>query len=182
DEHRDHLAQLWSAFSAVAASNPHAWIRRRFEPEELRDPSPSNRMVGVPYTKFMNANNAVEQGAAFIVCSVERAEALGISRDRWIFPWAGTDAHEHWFVSTRWSLAEAPAIRLAGRAVFELAGIEPDDVAHIDVYSCFPSAVQIASAELGLGSGIGSDRPLTVTGGLSFAGGPWNNYVSHSIA
>src|SRR5699024_7979894 len=92
DEHRDHLAQLWSAFSAVAASNPHAWIRRRFEPEELRDPGPSNRMVGCPYTKFMNANNAVEQGAAFIVCSVERAEALGISRDRWIFPWAGTDA------------------------------------------------------------------------------------------
>ena len=26
------------------------------------------------------------------------------------------------------------------------------------------------------------DRPLTVTGGLSFAGGPWNNYVTHSIA
>ena len=25
-------------------------------------------------------------------------------------------------------------------------------------------------------------RPLTVTGGLTFAGGPWNNYVSHSIA
>lgn len=26
------------------------------------------------------------------------------------------------------------------------------------------------------------DRPLTVTGGLTFAGGPWNNYVTHSIA
>jgi acetyl-CoA C-acetyltransferase len=69
-------------------------------------------------------------------------------------------------------------MRLAGRAALDLAGVGPDDIAHADVYSCFPSAVQIAAAELGLGT----DRPLTVTGGLSFAGGPWNNYVMHSIA
>jgi acetyl-CoA C-acetyltransferase len=37
--------------------------------------------------------------------------------------------------------------------------------------------------ELGLaGPGGGDDRPLTVTGGLSFFGGPVNNYVSHSVA
>ena len=182
EEHRDRIAALWSSFSEVAEANPHAWIRRRFSPEELRDPSPSNRMVGFPYTKLMNANNAVEQAAAFVVCSAERATALGVPRDRWVFPWAGTDAHEHWHVSNRWSLAEAPAIRLAGRAVLELANVGVDDLAHLDVYSCFPSAVQIAAREIGLGSGVGSDRRLTVTGGLSFAGGPWNDYVSHSIA
>ncbi|HEX2577941.1 MAG TPA: hypothetical protein VHK88_16450, partial [Aquihabitans sp.] len=103
---------------------------------------------------------------------------LGIATDRWVFPWAGTDAHEHWYVSNRWDLAEAPAIRLAGRAALELAGVGVDDLAHVDVYSCFPSAVQIAAKEIGLPA----DRPLTVTGGLSFAGGPWNDYVSHSIA
>jgi len=162
----------------VAASNPNAWIQRAYSPAELRDPTPSNRMVGFPYTKLMNANNAVEQAACFVVCSVERARALGIAADRWVFPWSGTDAHEHWFVSHRWNLAEAPAIRLAGRAALELAGVGVDDLAHVDVYSCFPSAVQIAAREIGLGT----DRPLTVTGGLSFAGGPWNNYVSHSIA
>jgi acetyl-CoA C-acetyltransferase len=48
----------------------------------------------------------------------------------------------------------------------------------VDLYSCFPSAVQVAAAELGLGV----DRPLTVTGGMSFAGGPWNDYVTHAIA
>jgi len=178
DEHRDRLAQLWSGFSEVAASNPNAWIQRAYSPAELRDPTPSNRMVGFPYTKLMNANNAVEQAACFVVCSVERARALGIAADRWVFPWSGTDAHEHWFVSNRWDLAEAPAIRLAGRAALDLAGVGVDDLAHVDVYSCFPSAVQIAAREIGLGT----DRPLTVTGGLSFAGGPWNDYVSHSIA
>ncbi|MBA3282139.1 MAG: acetyl-CoA acetyltransferase [Acidimicrobiia bacterium] len=178
DEHRDRLAQLWSGFSEVAATNPHAWIQQAYSPAELRDPTPANRMVGFPYTKLMNANNAVEQAGCFVVCSVDRARQLAIPTDRWVFPWSGTDAHEHWFVSHRWNLAEAPAIRLAGRAALELAGVGVDDLAHVDVYSCFPSAVQIAAREIGLGT----DRPLTVTGGLSFAGGPWNNYVSHSIA
>lgn len=178
DEHRDRLAALWAGFSEVAAANPHAWIREAYSPAEIREATPDNRMVGFPYTKRMNANNAVEQAGAFVLCSVERARSLGIPTDRWVFPWAGADAHEHWYVSNRWSLAEAPAIRLAGGAALELAGVGVDDLAHVDVYSCFPSAVQIAAKELGLGT----DRPLTVTGGLSFAGGPWNNYVSHSIA
>lgn len=177
-EHRDRLARLWAGFSDVAATNPHAWIQRSFTPAELRDATPANRMVGFPYTKLMNANNAVEQAAAFVVTSVERARALGVPADRWVFPWSGSDAHEHWFVSHRHSLAAAPAIGVAGRTALDLAGIGVDDLAHVDVYSCFPSAVQIAAKEIGLGT----DRPLTVTGGLSFAGGPWNNYVSHSIA
>ncbi len=178
DEHRDRLGRLWSGFSEVAAANPHAWIRRAYTPEEVREATPENRMVCFPYTKVMNANNSVEQAACFVVCSVERARALGTSPDRWVFPWAGTDAHEHWYVSHRHDLSEAPAIRIAGRRALALAGVDVDDLAHVDVYSCFPSAVQIAAEELGLGT----DRPLTVTGGLSFAGGPWNDYVSHSIA
>jgi acetyl-CoA C-acetyltransferase len=40
-------------------------------------------------------------------------------------------------------------------------------VTHVDLYSCFPSAVQIAAAEIG----CPTQRDLTVTGGLTFAGG-----------
>src|SRR5205823_1200871 len=85
------------------------------------------------------------------------------------------------WVSERADLHSSPAIRAAGRALFELAGAGIDDVAHVDLYSCFPSAVQIGAAELGLGLAE-PDRPLTVTGGLSFAGGPGNNYSTHAIA
>jgi acetyl-CoA C-acetyltransferase len=178
EEHRRRIAALWSRFSEVAATNPHAWIQRRFTPDELATPTPENRMIGFPYTKLLNSNNAVEQGAGLILCSAERAEALGVSRERWVFPHAGSDGHDHWFVSNRRDLHSSPAIRIAGRAALDLAGIGVDDLAHVDVYSCFPSAVEIAARELGLGE----DRPLTVTGGLSFAGGPWNNYVMHAVA
>ncbi|CAN5713483.1 acetyl-CoA acetyltransferase [soil metagenome] len=177
-DHLVRISELWAGFSEVAAKNPHAWIQQAFSATELRTPSPDNRMIGFPYTKRLNSNNAVEQGASLILSSVERARALGVPAERWVFPQSGTDGHDTLFVSHRGDLHSSPAIRTAGRAALRLAGIDADDLAHIDLYSCFPSAVQVAAKELGLGL----DRPLTVTGGLSFAGGPWNNYVTHSVA
>jgi acetyl-CoA C-acetyltransferase len=178
DEHLPVLGGLWSRFSEVAAANPHAWIQEALTPEEVVTPSPTNRMVGLPYTKVMNSNNAVEQSAAVLVCSVEVAERLGVPRDRWVFPLSGSDAHEHPYVSHRDTLHTAPAVGIAGRAALAEAALTIDDIDHIDLYSCFPVAVQVGADELGLDL----DRQLTLTGGLSFAGGPWNNYVMHSIA
>jgi acetyl-CoA C-acetyltransferase len=180
DEHLGVIGRLWSRFSEVAATNPHAWIQQAFSPSEIVTPAPENRMVGLPYTKRMNSNNAVEQAAGIVVCSVGAAERLGVPRDRWVFPVSGTDAHDAAFVSHRESFHRSPAIRLAGRRALDLAGATVDDLAHVDLYSCFPSAVEVAADELGLS--LDGDRPLTVTGGLSFAGGPWNDYVTHAIA
>ena len=177
-QHRAHIGELWSRFSAVAANNPHAWIRDHFSAEEIVTASPSNRMVGYPYTKLMNSNNDVDMAAALIVCSAEWADSMGIARDRWVFPVAGSDAHEHNFVSHRWSFTDTPAIRLGARRLLDLAKWSIDDVDVIDLYSCFPSAVQLGARSLGLSL---HDR-LTCTGGLSFAGGPFNNYVMHAIA
>jgi acetyl-CoA C-acetyltransferase len=146
--------------------------------EEVRTATPDNRMVGFPYTKAMNSNWDLDQAAAVVLCSAEAADRAGVARDRWVFPWAGTDAHDTPHVTNRWSLAASPAIRIAGRAALALAGVGVDDVGHIDLYSCFPSAVQVAAGALGLDEG----RQLTVTGGLTFAGGPLNNYVTHSVA
>lgn len=178
EEHLVKVSELWSRFSHVAADNPYAWIRTPRSPEEIRTPGPTNRMIGLPYTKYMNSNNDVDQGAAIIMCSVAKARALGISDDRFVFPHSGSDCHEHAYVSNRWTFADTPAIALGGQRALELAGCSIDDIDIVDLYSCFPSAVQLGARSLGLGL----DRQLTRTGGLSFAGGPWNNYVMHSIA
>lgn len=178
DEHQRKVSELWSRFSAVAARNPHAWSPEYLSPEEIRTVTPDNRMIGFPYPKYMNSNIQTDQAAAVIVCSVAAAEAAGVPRDEWVFVHAGADAHDHYWLSERDDFVSSPALRECGRTVFSAAGIGPDDVAHLDLYSCFPSAVQVAAAELG----FGLDRDLTVTGGLCFAGGPANNYVTHSIA
>ena len=181
DAHRRRIGELWAQFSAVAAGNEHAWNRRAHTADEIWQPGPDNRMVSWPYPKLMNSNNMVDQGAVLILTSVERAEYLQIPSERWVFPYAGTDAHDTYEISHRASFDSSPAIRIAGRRALELAGTDIGDVELVDVYSCFPSAVQVAARELGLPVGD-PQRPLTVTGGLTFAGGPWNNYVSHSIA
>lgn len=178
DQHRSAIAALWAGFNAVAVDNPHSWDRVPMTAAEIREPSPSNRMVGFPYTKAMNSNWDLDQGAAIILCSATAAQAAGVDRDRWVFPHAGTDAHDTYSVTNRRDLHSSPAIEAAGARLFELSGRSAADLDHIDLYSCFPSAVQIGAAELG----IDLDRQLTVTGGLCFAGGPLNNYVSHSIA
>ncbi|MGQ0802706.1 MAG: acetyl-CoA acetyltransferase [Actinomycetota bacterium] len=183
EEHQQYVSELWSTFAAVAAANPFAWSRDAWSPEAIRAPSPDNRMVTFPYTKRMCANIEVDQAAAVLLCAYEAAQAAGVPDDRLVFPLAGADAHDHFFFSERASLAESPAIGIAGRAMFEAAGLRLDDVARFDLYSCFPSAVQIAMGALGLaGPQGGDDRPLTVTGGLAFAGGPANDYPTHAIA
>jgi acetyl-CoA C-acetyltransferase len=181
EEHRRRIGELWSQFSAVAADNPHAWSREPVPAEQIWQPGPDNRMISWPYTKLMNSNNMVNQGAVLILTTVEKATYLQIPTDRWVFPYAGTDSHDTYAIGERAELYKSPAIRIAGRRVLELAGVGVDEVDFIDVYSCFPSAVQVAAAEIGLPLADPA-RPLTVTGGLTFAGGPWNNYVSHSIA
>ncbi len=138
-------------------------------------------MISFPYPKLCTANLQVDQGAGYIVCSVEAARAAGVPEERWVFPQSGADANDHWYISHRPDLHRSPAIRLAGAAALELAGLGIDDVDLVDLYSCFPVAVQMAASELGLAIDDPA-RPLTLTGGLTFGGGPGNNYTTHGIA
>jgi acetyl-CoA C-acetyltransferase len=137
-------------------------------------------MVCFPYPKRMCANIDVDQCAAVLLCAYEAARAAGVPDERMVFLHAAAEAHDHWFVTQRRSLDASPGIEAAGAAALEAAGLGIDDVAHLDLYSCFPSAVQIGRDALGIETG--DSRPLTVTGGLGFAGGPVNNYPTHGIA
>jgi acetyl-CoA C-acetyltransferase len=179
DEHQAYLGKLWSDLSHVAAANPNAWVRDPKSPEEITEVGPTNRMIGFPYPKLMNSNSDVDMGASIIMCSVDAARRLGISEDRWVFPLSGTDCHEHDFVSHRDTFARTPAIEIGGNRALDLANLAIDEVDLIDLYSCFPSAVQLGAQSLGIDL---MQRQWSRTGGLSFCGGPWNNYPMHAIA
>ncbi len=180
DDHQQAVGDLWSRFAAVSAKHPNAWTDAPYTPAEIVEPTDDNRVVTFPYTKRMCANMTVDMAAAVVVCSLATAGRLRIGDDRRVFPLAGADAHDHFHISERWSLAESPAIGALGRAITAAIGSDLDHVARFDLYSCFPSAVEVAMSALNLGT---SDaRPVTLTGGLPFFGGPGNNYVTHSIA
>ena len=57
-----------------------------------------------------------------------------------------------------------------------------DDVAHLDLYSCFASSVCFALDALGIAEDDPRASSVTVTGGLPYHGGPGSNYMTHSLA
>jgi acetyl-CoA C-acetyltransferase len=180
DEHRLFMAGLWERLSKVAAANPHAWSRVAMSASEIAAVTPDNRYIAYPYVKHMVANINVDQGAAVLLTTTEEADRLGISREKRVFPLGGGDFYDVWYVTRRPSLDRSPAIRHASRIALDQAGLEPDDIDAFDLYSCFPSAVQIAMREMGISET--DPRPISLTGGLSFFGGPGNNYSLHAIA
>src|SRR6266851_2935696 len=45
DEHQVKISELWARFSAVAATNPYAWVRQAKTAEEIRVPTADNRII-----------------------------------------------------------------------------------------------------------------------------------------
>ncbi|MDE1174125.1 MAG: acetyl-CoA acetyltransferase [Parvibaculaceae bacterium] len=178
-QHRLELGRLMASFTDVAAAHPQAWFPIRRTAEEIATPGDDNRYVGFPYTKYMNAIMQVDQAAAIVMMSVKKARELGVSEDKWVFLHGCADANDIWYMSERQDFHSSPAIRAMGRQAFAQAGWSVDDIDYIDLYSCFPSAVQIGRQELGLAED--DPRLLTVTGGLPYFGGAGNDYVMHSI-
>jgi acetyl-CoA C-acetyltransferase len=172
DDHRHRIAELWAEGSTVAAGNPDAWIRDAVAADEIAAESDSNRPIASPYPKLMTANLNVDQGGAVVMCSTSAAERAGVAPDRRVFPLSGARAADHWYPTNRCAFDESPAMRLAGRRALALAGVGIDDCALVDLYSCFPAAVQVAQRELA----IEPPRAWTITGGLTFAAGPLNCY------
>ena len=107
-EHDERMGRLWARFSQVASKHPNAWITEPCTPEDILTVSEANRMVSFPYPKLLTGNMQVDQGAALIVCSAAAAEAAAVPHDRWVFPLAGADANDHWFLSHRADFHSSP--------------------------------------------------------------------------
>ncbi len=167
-------------FTAVAAANPHAAVPVARTADELTTATPANRMIASPYTKYLVANLFVDQAAAVVMLSTAAADAAGVPADRRVYLHGCADTHEPILVSARGDYAASPSIRIGAAHALDMAGIGVADLSAIDLYSCFPVAVAIAAAEIGLADR--DPRGLTLTGGLPYFGGPGNNYSLHAIA
>ncbi|HVF63073.1 MAG TPA: acetyl-CoA acetyltransferase [Casimicrobiaceae bacterium] len=172
DEHRDRLAELYSRMSRIAERNPHAWNRTAVAAADVRDASRHNPMQAFPYTRYHCSTWNVDQACALLLCSAARADALGIEPTRRVYPLASTESNHMIAVSARGDVASLPGARIAGRAALEIAGLSIDEIDLVELYSCFPIAIELYADAFGLPL----TRELTITGGMSFAGGPYNNY------
>ena len=176
EKHRAEIAALWAGFAAVAKDNPDAWLRDGPDAAALLDPA-RNPMQAFPYGKLHISQWNVDQAAGLVFCSAATARSLGIAREKWVFPLAVADANHMSPFTERAALGRCAGFAHSGGRALERAGLALADVAHRELYSCFPVAVRMQIRELG----IADDRPHTVCGGMAFAGGPLNHFTFHAL-
>lgn len=181
DAYRDQLGELLAPMTAVAAANPYAWFPIERGAGELVTATPDNRMVGYPYTKYMVSIMDVDMAGALVLATKAKADELGVPDDRRVYLRGWAYATDPAYVAEHPDLSASPAMRAASSEALRRGGVGIDDVAHIDLYSCFASSVNVALDALGIAA---DDRraPFTVTGGLPFSGGAGSDYMTHSIA
>jgi acetyl-CoA C-acetyltransferase len=180
DEYRRQLGDLLAPLTDIAAANPLAWFPASRSADEIITATPENRMVGYPYTKYMISIMDVDMAAAVLVASHEAADALGVPPERRVYLRGWCYATDPIYLAEHDEMWRSPAMAAAAREALRVGGVGVDDVAHLDVYSCFGSSVNFARDALELGDG--DSRPLTVTGGLPYHGGAGSDYMTHSIA
>ena len=179
-DHQKFLGEFMARNTEVAANNPYAWFPFVQRGDDIANASPENRMVGFPYPKRMNAIMEVDLSAAVVVMSNEEADRRGIAPVHQVAFLGGASAVDAWTPTERLDFTTSPAMRASSAAAFAHAGLGVDRVDLFDLYSCFPSAVEMALAELGVADD--DPRGVTVTGGLAYAGGPGNSYALHGLA
>jgi len=179
-EYMHHVASLWSGFSQVAASHPHSWSKTIRTPKEIITPGPHNRPIAFPYNKFMNAFVTVDQGAAVILMSGEAAKKYcNKARQTVYFLGGGYAEDRQRFMIQKSDFTSSPPLKASVEKALHRSGLNLSDIDCFDLYSCFPCAVSIARKMMKIGKK--DPRPLTLTGGLGFFGGPGNNYNLHAI-
>ena len=176
--HRREIAELWARFNAVAGTNPEAAFPAPMSADMLSSFGPDQRPLAFPYGKWHASQWTVDQGAALLLCSAAAAERFGVPRDRWVFPLVGLDSSYSMPMTKRRDLYRWPAMRVLGQAAEARIGRPVSACQHAEVYSCFPVAVRVQQRELGLPL----DGTPTITGGMAFAGGPFNSFVLQATA
>ncbi len=175
DQHRAALGELLAPFTHVAAAHPDlAWFPTPRTPDELSRPTADNRMVAEPYTKLMCSFPTVDLAAAVVITAARPGRAQDVR------PLALVSGRESTPPSGRPDLGRSPMLERLVDEAQALSGVEVGAIAQFDLYSCFPAAVQLASAALGLAPD--DPRPRTSTGGLPYFGGPGASYSLHGIA
>ncbi len=167
------IAALYEHFNAVARANPEAAFPQPMEADELSTFSPQNRPLAFPYAKWHVTQWTVDQAAALLLCTAAAAERFGVPRDRWMFPLVGLGSSHMLPLSQRAELHRWPAMQVLGDAAAARLGHPLADCELAELYSCFPVAVRVQQRELALPV----DGTPTVTGGMAFAGGPFNSFV-----
>jgi acetyl-CoA C-acetyltransferase len=172
------IDSLWSRFDNVATTNPEAAFAGGRSAAALRSNGGDNRPLAFPYNKWHATQWGVDQAAALLLCADDVADSLDVPVGRRVYPLVSLSSSHSVPLSKRALLHRWPAMAVLGRVAEAHVGRSLTEIEFIELYSCFPAAVRVQQRELGLAL----DGTPTITGGMPFAGGPFNNFVFQATA
>lgn len=185
-EHVHRYGTTFETFAEVSVKNhfhstlnPKSMYRRETPLREVMEAE----MIAWPNTKLMCSVN-VDGSAAAVLVSEAKMKQLGL-RSRAVRVRA-SEMSSNPFAERQLAMPDfSGATRLAARAVYEQAGLGPDDVDLVELHDCFATAELVHYENLGLcadgeagrliGDGdtrLGGRIPVNVSGGLLSKGHP----------
>jgi acetyl-CoA C-acetyltransferase len=179
EAYQTDMAKLWAQMSEKSLGNEHAHFAKRWDDADLTADTADNYRITEIYRRWMVAQDAADLGGALILTTAGTAQELGIDPAKMIWLTGAAEANEP-PLSERANLSGSNAQEFAVTAALDQAGIAAADLGPVDIYSCFPCAVFAATDTMQLPDRAPGD--YTLTGGLSFFGGPGNGYSLHAIA
>ena len=174
--HHLDIAKIYSNFSNIAFQNDLGWDEKRYSIDEIIDSNDLNPQIAFPYNKKHCASWNVNQSAAILLCSEKIADSLEIDTDKRVYLLASSENNNMIPTLQRENLTKPIGMKLAAEFILDVCNENSITPSIYDLYSCFPIAVQMFAEVLK----IKNISEATVTGGMSFAGGPLNSYVLNS--
>ena len=107
----------------------------------------------------------MNQTAALIICSSNLADKLQIAEEKRIYPLVSFENNHMIPILQRPKLYESQGLSLGFKKMKKYLEETNEKIETMDLYSCFPSAVEMFQKELD-----NSECFPTITGGMSFAG------------
>jgi len=178
EQHRHDVAELWARYNLVARQNPQAAFATARNADEIATAGRTNRPLAFPYNRWHASQWTVDQASALLLCSSQRADEAGVPLDRRLYAHVALHSSRAVTLTARRALHEWPAMAVLGQAAEGHLGRPLRELRLAEVYSCFPAAVRVQQHALGLDAGA----TPTLTGGMTFAGGPFNHFVLMSTA
>ena len=172
-KHNIRLAKLYEKFSKIASTNKNSWSNQKYSAQDIMQTGPKNSYQAFPYNKLHCTSWNVNQASALILCSEDIADKLNIPSKKRIYPLTSSENNHMLALIQRENLVNPLGMKLAAKYIKNVLSSLNRDIDYCDLYSCFPIAVQMFCDSLELNQ----SSPLTITGGMPFAGGPLNHYV-----
>jgi len=175
-KHNKNLAKLYEKFSEIANKNINSWSKQKYSAKDIMTTSLKNSYQAFPYNKLHCTSWNVNQASALILCNEEIADKLNIPKNQRVYPLASSENNHMLSLIQRENLVDPVGMKLAAQYIKDILSLHNVGIDYYDLYSCFPIAVQMFCdcLELDLSSKV------TLTGGMSYAGGPLNHYVLSS--